>query len=211
MEQKVLNAKLRNSFGKVAAKMCRAEGRTPGVMYDNKGKSIPIDVDSKDFVKLFKSITDSTIVQVKLDNNEEYQVFIKDFQYDIRRDIINHVDLYAVEPGKEINTKVGLKLEGSPVGVRNGGILETGATTIDVVCLPKDLPPKIVVNVDDLDVNQSLHVSDLNLSDAVKVLTAQDQVIATIKFAATTVVETSEESDEESVAEAPATEEVATE
>ena len=196
MEQKVLNGRHRTEHGKAAIANLRRAGRIPGVMYDRHGKALSIDADYNEFMKLFKAVTESTIVQVKLDNTDEHQVFIKDYQYDMVKNRINHFDLYEVEAGRILRTRVGIRLEGSPTGVRDGGVLETGVTEIEIECLPRDLPPRIIVDVSNLGVNESIHVRDLQLSDAIKVLSEEDQVVATVKFitaeAETAVAETEE-------------------
>ena len=98
------------------------------------------------------------------------------------RNRINHFDLYEVEAGKLLRTLVGIKLEGAPSGVRDGGVLETGVVEIEIECLPRDLPPRIIVDVSNLGVNESIHVRDLKLPDAVKVLSEGAQVVATVKY-----------------------------
>lgn len=200
MEQKILKANERTAFGKSATKKIRTGGRIPAVMYDRHGKSVSLDVDEREFMKVFKVVTESTIVKV-LVGDKDYEVFIKEFQHNIVTDKIEHVDFYEVERGKALRTRVKIRLEGSPEGVRHGGVLEAGITELDVECLPKDLPPRIVVDVSALDVNHSLHVRDIKLNDAVTVHTSPDMTIAAIKFISddTPATPTTEE--------APATEE----
>ncbi|MEL3908890.1 MAG: 50S ribosomal protein L25 [Treponemataceae bacterium] len=196
VELKVLNGKHRKECGKSFVARLRKEGRVPGVMYDRYGKSLPIDVNYNEFLKLFKSVTESTIVQVKLDgDSNEYPVFIKDYQYDIVKNRIDHFDLYEVEAGKPLTALVGIRLDGSPVGVRDGGVLETGIVELDVECLPKDLPPRIIVDVSDLEINETIHVRDLKIPGGVTVLTDEDLVVATVKFVTATIAE-DEEADE---------------
>ena len=182
MEQKVLNARIRAETGKGAAKRLRATGRLPAVMYDGEGKSIMIDIDEKEFSKLFHLITESTLIDVKLDGKKDIIAFVKDVQYDILADKVNHIDLYEVEAGKVLRTKIQLKLAGSPEGVRMGGVLETGTTEIEVECLPKDLPARIVVDVSDLQLNHSIHVKDLKVAAGVKVLSDPHKTVATLKY-----------------------------
>lgn len=202
MEQKVLNGKHRTEHGKAFANRLRKSGRIPGVMYDRHGEAVSIDVDYNEFLKLYKSITESTIVQVKLENDaKEYHVFIKDYQHNIVTNMLEHVDLYEVEAGKELRALVGIKLEGAPKGVRDGGVLENGITEVEVECLPKDLPPRIVVDVSDLGVNESIHVRDLKVSDAVKILNEEDQVVATVKYITAESTPTEETEATEAVAE----------
>lgn len=203
MEQRLLNANERSAYGKSAAVKMRKAGRIPAVMYDRHGKSVSLDVDEGEFMRLFKLVTESTIVTLNA-SGKDYEVFIKDFQHDIVTDKIKHIDFYEVERGKPLRTKVKIKLQGSPEGVRHGGILETGITELELECLPKNLPPRIVVDVSSLDVNQSLHVRDIKLPEAVTVLTSDDITVAAIKFAA---AETSAPIAEETAEAAPSEEE----
>lgn len=198
MEQRIINAKERTELGKSAAVKLRKAGRIPAVMYDRHGKSLSLDVEEREFMKLFKTVTESTILKIHV-GDKDHEVFIKEFQHNIVDDKIKHVDFYEVERGKVLRTKVKIRLEGSPEGVRHGGVLESGITELEVECLPKDLPPRIVVDVSNLDVNQSLHVRDIKLSGEVTVITDSDLTIAAIKFAGSDTPVVAEET-----AEAPA-------
>ena len=182
MEEKLLNAKKRTILNKANLKSLRHQKRIPAVMYDRHGKSTSIDVCEVEFGKLFKTVTESTILKVMLEG-EEHEVFVKDYQYDRIKDRILHVDFYAVERGVPLRTKVKIKLTGSPEGVRRGGVLETGATEVEVECLPKHLPTRFVVDVTSLEVNTSLHVKDIAVSEGVTILTDPDVTIAALKFA----------------------------
>jgi large subunit ribosomal protein L25 len=182
MEQKVLNARTRTETGKGAAKRLRAAKRLPAVMYDGAGKSVMIDIDEKEFSKLFHLITESTLIDVKLDASRDIIAFVKDVQYDIIADKVNHIDFYEVDPAKTLRTKILLKLSGSPEGVRMGGVLETGTTEIEVECLPKNLPERIIVDVSNLELNHSIHVKDLKVGEGVKILTDSHNTVATLKF-----------------------------
>ena len=182
MEQKVLNARTRTETGKGAAKRLRAAMRLPAVMYDGAGKSVMIDIDEKEFSKLFHLITESTLIDVKLDGSRDIIAFVKDVQYDIIADKVNHIDFYEVDPAKTLRTKIMLKLSGSPEGVRLGGVLETGTTEVEVECLPKDLPERIIVDVSQLQLNHSIHVKDIKVAAGVKILTDSHNTVCTLKY-----------------------------
>lgn len=182
MEEKILNANKRNTLTKSNLLSLRKMKRLPAVMYDRHGKATALDLCELEFGKLFKTITESTILKILLEG-EEYEVLVKDFQYDRVKEKMMHVDFYAVERGKPLRTKVKIKLQGSPEGVRRGGVLETGATEVEVECLPKNLPTKIVVDVSNLQLNTSLHVKDIVISKEVSILTDPDVTIAALKFA----------------------------
>ncbi len=182
MDQKVLNARSRVATGKGAAKRLRKEGRLPAVMYDGAGKSMMIDLDVSEFDKLYHLITESTLIDVKLDGKKDIIAFVKDVQYNIITDTVGHVDFYEVDSKKALRTKIRIKLSGSPEGVRMGGVLETGVTELDVECLPKDLPERVILDVSELQLNHSLHVRDIKLPAGVKIHTDGDLSVATLKF-----------------------------
>ena len=183
MDEKVLAACRRTVFGKTAAAKCRSTGRLPAVIYDREGHSTAIDVPYQEFEKLFKTVTESTLISIKLDEKDEYEAFIKDYQYDIVTDKIAHADFYAVERGKLLRTKIRIRLVGSPEALRQGAVLEKGITDLEVECLPKDLPERIIVDVEKLNANESIHIRDITVSEKVKVLTDPDLAVATLKFA----------------------------
>jgi large subunit ribosomal protein L25 len=93
------------------------------------------------------------------------------------------VDFYEIESGRVLRAHVSVHLKGNPTGVRDGGILEAPLHEVEVECLPKDLPERLIVDISELDVNQSIHTGDLKLGDGVKLLSPDDQVVALVKFA----------------------------
>ena len=183
MEERVLTACRRTGFGKAAAAKCRRANRLPAVIYDNAGRSTAIEVPYRDFEKLFKTVTESTLITVKVDEKDEFEVFIKDYQYDIVSDKVFHADFYAVERGQLLRTKIQIRLSGSPEACRQGAVLETGIADLEVECLPRDLPERIVVNVEKLGANEAIHVRDIQVPQGVKVLTEPDLAVAMVKFA----------------------------
>lgn len=205
MERKEINAKTRTALGKGATKRLRKEDRLPGVIYNGKGESTLIDIDELEFTMLYKIITDSTIINVKVDEKKDNLSFIKAIQYDIIKDRIGHVDFYEVEAGTTLRTKIQVRLSGAPEGVRLGGVLETGITEIEVECLPKDLPERVTVDVSALELNHSLHVRDIKLPSGVKIHSDIDLPVATLRYTKVEVEATeTEEAPVESVAkEAP--------
>ncbi|GMO38322.1 MAG: 50S ribosomal protein L25 [Termitinemataceae bacterium] len=181
MSTVVFNAKKRSALGSANAGRLRRLGRIPGVIYGHSG-TIPVDLDAREFTSGIKGISESTIVKVDIDGSA-HDAFVKETQRNIVNGNILHVDFYEIEMGKVLRTHVSLRTYGNPIGVRDGGVLETPLHEIEVECLPKDLPEIIKVDISGLNVNQAIHVSDLNLGDGVKLISAEDQVVALVKFA----------------------------
>ncbi|MDR1839410.1 MAG: 50S ribosomal protein L25 [Treponema sp.] len=182
MSQVVLSARNRQSKGSAEARRIRRIGRIPGVIYGRSGKAVSIDLDALEFTNRVKGISESTIVKVELDG-KPYDAFVKATQRNIIDGAILHVDFYEVESGVALRARVSINLKGNAIGVREGGVLEFPLHEIEVECLPKDLPERIEVDISNLGANQSIHVKDIALSDAIRVISAPDQVVALVKYA----------------------------
>jgi large subunit ribosomal protein L25 len=174
-------AKKRMERGSAAVSRLRRSGRIPAVIYGHN-EAVSLDLDEREFVGGIKGITESTIVKVAFDG-AAHDAFVKSTQRNITTGKILHVDFYEIEPGKILRTKVSVKTFGNPSGVRDGGVLEVPLHDIEVECLPKDLPPRIDVDISSLKANQAVHVRDLHLADGVKLISSADKVIALVKFA----------------------------
>ncbi|MCX7025656.1 MAG: 50S ribosomal protein L25 [Spirochaetes bacterium] len=209
MSQPVLSANKRELTTKGGLNSLRREGRIPAVVYNRHGTATPISILAKEFEKETAHASESTIFKLSIDGTTA-EAFIKDRQLDWIKGSVVHVDFFEVEKDQMLHAKVSIHLVGVPIGVRNGGILENPAHEIEVECLPGDLPPKIEVDVTDLEANHSLHVRDIKLAPGVKVLTSGDLVFAVVKFAkieVEPVVEVAEVEAEAAIEGAPATDE----
>jgi large subunit ribosomal protein L25 len=182
MSETVFQARKRVETGSAVARRLRRQGRLPAVIYGHSGSALSIDLDALEFAGGIKGISESTIVKVNIDGDTK-NAFVKQTQRNMVNNSILHVDFYEIDTSQALRAKVSLRITGNPVGVRNGGIFESPLHDIEVECLPKDLPERIDVDVSALDVNQSIHVRDLNLGEGVRLISGGDQVIALVKFA----------------------------
>lgn len=178
MEAKKLNVEMRQGGGKNVAGRLRTTGKIPAVIY---GHTVPtsITVDAREFRNAFKRITQNTIVELHLPGGV-HEVLVKDYQKDNLTGQILHVDFYEFEKGKALRTRVPIRLVGNPIGVKEGGILESLLHSLDVECLPKDLPEEIVLDISELGLDKAMHVNDLTLSEGVRPLQALDQVVCIV-------------------------------
>ena len=157
---------------------CGVKGRYPAVIYGHTSPT-PIAIDAREFRNAFKRITGNTIVELHMPGGV-HEVLVKDYQRDNLSGQILHVDFYEFERGKALRTRVPIRLTGNPVGVKEGGILESQLRELDLECLPKDLPEEIVLDISELGLDKALHVRDLMLPPGVKVLLASDQVVCLV-------------------------------
>lgn len=200
MEQIILNGITRTTSGKGHARALRRDGRIPAVVYGHS-EPISLSVEAREFHKEFHTVSESQLITLKFDK-EERTVLIKDYSEDITNGEILHIDFYEVEAGKKLHTRIALELDGSPVGVREGGVLEHTLYEVDIECLPKDIPEHLVVDVSGLSQGDSLHISDIPVPPGVTILNNQDQTVASVTIPRA-IVEEDEEEEETAAGEVP--------
>jgi large subunit ribosomal protein L25 len=174
----------RSSEGRGASRRLRRSGRAPGVVYGGTAEPQPIELDHNALSHALATESfHSSILTMKLDGASQ-QVLLRDVQmHPFRREIL-HVDFQRVDPNRRIRMKVPLHFingENAPAVKLSGAIISHVLTEVDVACLPKDLPGYIEVDLSELTLNQSIHVSNLKLPAGVTAVphAGMDPVVAT--------------------------------
>jgi large subunit ribosomal protein L25 len=109
---------------------------------------------------------------------------IQEIQRDPLQPEIVHVDFHAVSATEKLTAEVPIETVGEPVGVKTGGgLLEHILRSIEVECLPGDLPERIEVDVSNLDIGDSVHVKDLKLPSGVEALVDEDLTVLSVSEA----------------------------
>ena len=98
------------------------------------------------------------------------------------KNCIQHVDFFEVTFGQLLRTKVRVELTGTPVGVRDGGVLEQVVHEVEIECFPRHLPESIVADISSLGLNEAFRVKDLVVADVIKLLDDPDMAIASVKM-----------------------------
>ncbi len=194
MEHKTVKAETRTERKKGPTGRLRRSGRIPAVVY-GQDQNLTISVDAHDFTNTFKHISESTIITLQTPGGD-VDVLVKDWDEDLLSGTIRHVDFYEVATGKLLRTNIQVHVHGNPKGVREGGILDVSLHDIEVECLPKDIPEEFSIDVSELDIGDSVHVSDIVQPEGVRILTHLDQVIASVVHARVEVLEPEEEEEE---------------
>ncbi len=187
MKRKEVTAELRTERKKGHNRRLRAAGRIPAVVYGHE-EPASLSVDGVEFGAQVKSLSESGIVALKIGGSTR-DVIIKDYQMDQITGRILHLDFLEIEKGKVFRTHVPVHIHGSAPGVREGGILEHNLYDLEIECLPKDLPEEVNVDISTLESGHSIHVSDLDIPDEVRVLTSADQTVVSITFQKTVTVD----------------------
>src|SRR5258708_6796169 len=170
---KEIKATARPKAGKGAARSERRAGRVPGVIYGDSKPPITISLDYADLKqKIYAGRFLTTIYDLELDG-QKHRVIPRDFQLDPIRDNPLHVDFMRLGEGAVIRVGVPVRIVNADKapGVKRGGTVNLVAHTIDVMVRPEAIPDAIDVDVSDLEINYSKHLSDIKLPDGVKAAT----------------------------------------
>jgi len=165
----------------VKARRLRREGYVPGVIYGPQVEApVHVAIREPDLEELFKHITRSTTLEVRVEGGETYHVFLKDIQVDPITDRFLHVDFYVPEPGRKLVLLVPVKLLGTAPGVKEGGILEHTHEYIEVEGLPRRIPPYFEVDISNLGLGDAILIGDLEWDDELRPLHPLDDPIVTV-------------------------------
>lgn len=163
MKQLKLNVVAREGKGRSASRRLRTAGQIPAILYGKTTAPVQLSVDAPEFRRLIKAIGGSTsIIELQRPDGRAALSFIQEVQKDPLTDQYVHLDLHEVGKDEVMELRVGVRIVGESTGVKNeGGILDTNTHALRIRCLPKDLPEFIEVDVTELEVGHSIHVSDL--------------------------------------------------
>ncbi len=184
MKRIPFEVKYREKTGKNYVKKLRRAGIIPGVVYGpGIDGGIPVEVELKKLTKLLREEGDKAFLLdlkiLKDGASEEHVALLKEIQKDIITRQPIHVDFQKVDLTKEVTVSVEVVLEGTPIGVEKGGILEQEVDELEIVCLPTEIPDVIKIDVSSLDIGDSIHVSDIKLEKG-RIVAETDFTIATI-------------------------------
>ena len=171
-EDFVLHAESRELTGKGASRRLRRESsKVPGIIYGGSKKPQMISLLQKDLIKhLENEAFYSHIISVEVDGAAQ-DVILKDLQRHPAKPVIYHLDLLRVSKTKKFTTRVPLHFinEDTSTGVKvQGGMVSHSISELEISCLPADLPKYIEVDLADVEIGQTVHISDLQLPKGVE-------------------------------------------
>lgn len=203
-----LDATVRTDLGKGASRRLRREDKLPGIIYGGEEAPVSITLDhnkvnnSADFEAFY-----SHVLTLNVDGKAT-EVLVKDMQRHPFKPKITHIDFQRVIAGQDVHTNVPIHFtnEGKSAAIKAGGIAEHHVTEIEVTCQPKDLPEFIEVDLANVEMGQTVHLSDLTLPAGVSSVElgkgdeAHDLAVVTVK-PAPKAAEADEDGEEEATEE----------
>jgi large subunit ribosomal protein L25 len=180
MEKFSLNVVKRDARGKGGARELRRSGLIPGIVYRG-GDSVAVQIATKELSQ-FISKTAGEQVLVNLDFQDGSKMaIVKDYQKDPVMGDLLHVDFQEISATEEIEISVHIVTTGESIGVkRDKGILQFGIREIEIECLPDKIPGHVTVDVSNLLIGQTIHVSDLKLGEGIRVITDPGELIVAV-------------------------------
>jgi large subunit ribosomal protein L25 len=181
MRELVLQGEVRTpaQMGK-RSKALRRDGKVPGVYYVHGETNIPVTVPEKSLKPLIFT-SETHVINLKLGDAGEKSCILRDIQFDPITDRPVHFDLQGLREDEEITIEVPIVMSGgTPVGVRDGGILQQIIRRLKISCLPKHIPDHIEVNVGEMKINQFIHVRDLTIPNITILETPDNTILGVI-------------------------------
>jgi large subunit ribosomal protein L25 len=180
MPEVTLAARTGRVTGTRSTRRLRAEGLIPGVVYGHGADPIPVAVGARAFqIALSSEAGLNTLLSLEVEG-ESYLTLARDIQRHPVRHTVNHVDFLIVRRDEVISAEVPINLVGEAIEVQHGdGVVEQQLFTLQIKARPADIPPSVDVDISDLTIGGSLHVSDIAIPSGVELeIDAETTVVA---------------------------------
>lgn len=159
-----LNAQKRTDIANSALKTNRKKGNVPGIFYYKGSEPVPIYVKDT-ALNPFIYTSEVNIINLQLEGAEPHNCILKDIQFDPVTDKAIHFDLLGISENEKIKLDIPLVLVGSPVGVKEGGIVQHSLHKIEIECLPQNIPSHLDIHIEQLNIGDAVHIGDLEHKD----------------------------------------------
>jgi len=178
----VIEAQVRTSGGKNANNRLRRSGKIPAVIYGRGKQPVVVAVNPNEVKAILYSESGrNTIFAVSVDGSEQNNAMVKDYQLDPVHGNLIHADFLEIAMDRLLELTVNIEVVGEAEGVKlDGGIMDIVTRSIDVECLPSDIPESIKVDVSALKINDYIRVKNIQPDAKVKILTDPEVVLVTI-------------------------------
>ena len=170
----------REELGSAESRRLRRRGLIPGILYGREAP-VAITIPERD---LRAALTTegglNAVLDVVVDSGKTHPSVLKEFQRDLVRGVITHVDLQEVRLDQPIHATVPISLVGEPAGVKEGGVLSQVTIEVTVEALPMEVPQHLDLDVSGLAIGDAARLESLNVPEGVKLLDDPETVIANV-------------------------------
>ncbi|MFV1493962.1 50S ribosomal protein L25/general stress protein Ctc [Phaeobacter sp. JH18-32] len=173
----------RTGSGKGAARAARRAGMVPGVVFGGDTEPMSIQIPFNELLKKLKAGRfKSTLWNLKVEGQEDVRVICRDVQRDVVKDLPTHFDLMRLRRTSKVNLFVPVEFinEDKAPGIKRGGVLTAVRPEVELVVTAGDIPEKLVVDLDGLNVGDTVTISSIKLPEGAKPTIDRDFVVANI-------------------------------
>lgn len=176
-----LTARQREGIGKSYTRKARAQGWIPAIYYGRNFDPVKIEVNHKEFMAIVRGKKQSHLIDLGIGKSESDSIaVIREIQRHVLKDEkFHHIDFLHVDMNEKVIVDCRLEITGVPAGVKEGGVLGHPFKSVKVECMPADIPEKIVIDVTNLGIGDSIHVRDISVPNAT-IKEAPDEVLAVV-------------------------------
>lgn len=177
-----LTARPRDGKGKSDNHKLRATGQIPAVVYGHGEATRSVALDAHELELLFSKVhVENTVIDLNIEGEKApVKALVREVQKHPARGNVVHVDFYQIHAGEMVQLQVPIHFVGTPVGVRNGGMLQHTMDELDIRVSADAIPNRIDVDVTKLEIGDSIHVGELNIPAGVEVLDADDRSVCSV-------------------------------
>ncbi len=183
MERLELTAEIREVSSKGQIKEMRKRDYVPAVVYGKKVDNTLLSVNRKELIQaLNTSAGANVLIDLKIEGGKKRKetVMVKELQRDPVKDIFLHVDFIGISLEDKLQVKVPISFNGEPLGVKEGGVPSVQLREVIVETLPTDIPEFLEVDISQLNIGDSLNVSDLQIPEGAQVVGDPDETIISV-------------------------------
>ncbi|MFC4601192.1 50S ribosomal protein L25 [Cohnella hongkongensis] len=174
-----IHAERRPRLNSSGLRNLRREGRLPGVVFGKNADNETIHISTNQFEKWLKQGA-SGFIELQMEGGKSLTVLLEDLQRDpVTRSLV-HVDFQLVQTDEIVRTKLPVKLKGTPVGAKSGGIVQIQDPYVEVEALPKNLPPSVELDISAMEIGDTRFVRDLELPSEVTVVSGANELLVAV-------------------------------
>ena len=172
--------------GSSSSRRLRREGMVPAVVYANDLEPVPVAVNHRELAAALRTEAGSNvIVSLDVEGGETYTTLVREIKRHAYKPRIDHVDFVRISLTETVSAEVHIEFIGEPVGVRlSGGIVETMNTSVSIEALPMAIPSAFEVNIEDLDIGDTITVASIVAIDGVEIMSDLDMPLASVSLPA---------------------------
>ncbi len=183
-ENTLISADLRNRVGKGSARAARRAGKIPAVIYGDKKQPISIEIEARMIRKIINEPgIFSRLLDINVDNGK-HTVLMRDIHFHPVTDDPMHFDFLRVSQSSTVSVSVGVEFINEAIcpALKIGGVLNIVRYEVELNCLPTSIPEKIIVDLSEAKIGDSIHISAVELPEGVTpTITDRDFTIATLQ------------------------------